>query len=333
MADSEVKVASFLDELVDKIIDEFIVGGAANLTAEIQHLLTTLMTLYVVLWGLRMMAGQTPARGLITEFARVSVVLLLLTNFDLYNRFVKEPLLTLPEYMAAVVTGAERSVGLIELVDQVLSTGWEVGATYWSEGSLFSNDLGLYMVAIMIWLCVVLPTVLAVFLLILSKLYLGALLVLGPLVVALTLFERTRGYFERWIAEIVTRCLVILFAVLVPKIMLFYFQDNLEHVRAAFESNDTVYASLVVILFFSLSQILFYWQIPVVASAIAGGFQLAPHGMDYRVHRASLSLPTLYNRFAEACDRLADHIEERYVKPHYSFPDNPNPFGRAAYWW
>ena len=309
MPESEVSAVQFLDELAVQIVDEFIVGGAANVAREMNHILSALVTIYVVLWGYRMLAGLAPVRGLLLEFVKLSAVLLLVTNFENYNTFVKDPLFTLPEYMASAATGSDPTLGLVGLVDRVLTSGFEVGAAYWSEAGLLLGDMGLYLLAILIWISVAIPTALAAFLLILSKIYMGVLLVFGPLVIALTLFDRTRGYFERWIIEIVNRSLVILLAILVPKIMLFYFLNNLDGIAETFRTGEGAIGSVIVIVFFSIAQILFYWQIPVVASSIAGGFQLAPTGVDRRLQNAILGLPGGYMRMARASAHFADRLE------------------------
>ena len=310
MAESgTVGVVQFLDELVAKIVDDLIVGGATHMAAEAATLMPLMLWLYIIFWGYRMLGGVAPTRSLVLELVKVMMVLLLVLNFEHYNRFVKEPLFALPEYLAAVAIGADLDQGVVALMDEVLTTGFRVGGRYWSEASLFSGDLGLYFVAILIWVSVAVPAAFAAFLLILSKLYIGVLLVFGPLVIALTLFPRTSGYFERWLAEIVTRSLTIAFAVLVPKILLFYFEQNLSEIEASFQNGNTAFATAIVVLFFSIVQILFYWQVPTVASALGGGFQLAPHGIDRRLHNAMLATPAAVMRFSRATERLAGRFE------------------------
>ncbi len=313
MPEGSVRTVEFIDSLVSQIVDDFIIGGAANVAEEAGRLLTPMATLYVVVWGYRLMAGREQTRGLAWEMARLSAILLLVLNFETYNQYVKDPLISLPEYMASVVTGADPDAGLVSQLDQALTSGFAVGAAYWDEASLFRGNIGFYFLAMLIWVLVALPIALAAFLVVLSKLYISVLLVLGPIVIALTLFERTRGYFERWIAEMVTRSLVVMFAVLVPKIIVFYFQNNLEQISDNFSSSpNAAFASAIVIMFFSICQILFYWQIPVVASAIAGGFQLAPHGIDQRLHRGIVGFPASYARAERASGRLHEgQLRER----------------------
>lgn len=309
MADTEITTVEFMDQLVSRIIDDLIVGGAANVAAEAERLLTPMVTLYVVVWGYRLMAGRESTRGLAWEMARLSAILLLVVNFETYNQYVKEPLVSLPEYMASVVIGGDPNEGIVGQLDRTLKSGFSVGAYYWGEASLLRGEFGLFFFALLIWVSVAIPIAMAAFLVVLSKLYVGVLLVLGPIVIALTLFERTRGYFERWINEVVTRSMVVMFAVLVPKIMTYYFEKNLDTINQYHHSGDGIFASAFVIIFFSISQVLFYWQIPVIASAIASGFQLAPHGIDRRIHQGVLGAPAAFKRMEKNID---GYLEQRW---------------------
>ena len=303
-ATEEASVVQFLDALAAEIVDDFVVGSVTFVLEELAAVLPLVLTVYVILWGYRMFSGLGAPRALVMELVKLSAVLILILNFEAYNSLVKEPVFRLPDDLAAVMVGRDTGAGVVELVDEVLTEGFRVGAAYWSEGGILGGGLGLLLVAIMIWISVALPAALAAFLIVLSKLYLGVLLAVGPVVILLTLFERTRGIFDRWLAEVLTKSLTVAFAILVPRILLHHFLENLKAMSAAFEDGPDTVATLIVILFFAVAQVLFYWQVPGLASALGGGLQLAPHGIDRRVHQKALSAPS---KLAEWAGGMGDH--------------------------
>ena len=292
LLEGDASVVRFLDRLAEQVVDDFVVGTLASLSAELAAVAPLVLVLYLVLWGYRMFEGVAPPRALVGELVRLSAVLALILHYETYNRLVKEPVYRFPEDLAAVLVGSETGVGVIELIDRVLTEGFRVGAAYWAEGGMFGAGIGLTMIAILIWISVVLPVALAAFLIVLSKLYLGVLLAVGPLVILLTLFDRTRGIFDRWVAELLTKGLTVVFAILVPRILLHHFLAQLQTMIEIDDHLQTSLATLVVVLFFAIAQVLFYWQVPGLAAALGAGLQLAPHGIDRRVHERVLALPS-----------------------------------------
>ena len=309
IGEGEAGIVRFLDALAERIVDDFVVGSVASVREELASVLPLVLTVYVILWGYRMLSGLGAPRALVAELMKLSAVLILVLNYEAYNSLVKEPVYRLPDDLAAILVGREAGAGVVELVDQVLTEGFRVGAAYWSEGGILGGRIGLFLIAIMIWISVAVPAALAAFLIVLSKLYLGVLLAVGPAVILLTLFDRTRGIFDRWLAEVLTKALTVAFAILVPRILLHHFHTNLAAMSAAFEDGPNTVSTLIVILFFSMAQVLFYWQVPGLASALGGGLQLAPHGVDRRIHQEVLSAPLALREAAGEVRDYARRVE------------------------
>jgi type IV secretion system protein VirB6 len=64
---------------------------------------------------------------------------------------------------------------------------------------VFNGDFGYYVAGAIVWVLMGLVCVYTMFLIALSSIALAVLLALGPLFIALLLFDATRRFFEAWI--------------------------------------------------------------------------------------------------------------------------------------
>ena len=121
------------------------------------------------------------------------------------------------------------------------------------------------------------------FLVALSSVALAVLLALGPLFLALLLFETTRRFFEAWVAQLANYALISILTVLVAALLLQIVESYAEQTAArgsAILTVDALDMVLMAVLVFLLMR-----QVMPIAAALAGGVALSTLRADEPLHR------------------------------------------------
>ena len=183
-----------------------------------------LLTLYVAFIGYRLLLGRTPLRvGEMTISAlKIGVVVVLATNWTLYQTLIYDTLFKGPEQLAGALMGVmqpEGSVfrgnpfdGLQIAFDQLLLSASSFSGKAGPQSATFQGGpgfaaFGLHGSAYLMMLTT-LGLVLA------SKIVLALILGLAPLFAVFLLFEPTRGLFEGWLKAAIGFALAPLLAIL-----------------------------------------------------------------------------------------------------------------------
>ncbi|HEX2560194.1 type IV secretion system protein [Phenylobacterium sp.] len=186
--------------------------------------LTLLLTIYIALFGFRLLVGRASLRiGDLTMTAlKIGAVLALATNWPTYQQLVFDTLFRGPEQLAgsilgtmqgpAAVLGANPFQALQVVYDEMQSSaaflsGRTLGAPSPLQGGPAFAAFALNTSAFLM-LMTSLGAVLA------AKIVLGVLLGLGPLFIVFLLFDATRGIFEGWLRACLAFALAPLMAVL-----------------------------------------------------------------------------------------------------------------------
>jgi type IV secretion system protein VirB6 len=115
------------------------------------------------------------------------------------------------------------------------------------------------------------------FLLALSRIALAVLLALGPLFMALVLFDNTKRFFESWIAQLANYAFVAILTVLLAALMLHLLETAAEQAVAAGGGIQIAHA-LRVCMAAGLT-FLVMRQVMPMAAALASGFALSTFGV------------------------------------------------------
>jgi type IV secretion system protein VirB6 len=171
--------------------------------------LTAILTIYVAFIGYRLMLGQSQLR--VGEFAvtavKIGAVLALATQWDAYQALIYRFLFEAPQQLASALLGAVHPAGSA-LGDNVFdglqrafddlsgfATGYASHAT--PQTSPFMGGTGLGALVLTSSATILLLSSLGV--LLTAKIVLSLLLAVGPIFIALFLFDGARGLFEGWL--------------------------------------------------------------------------------------------------------------------------------------
>ncbi|MBV9695594.1 MAG: type IV secretion system protein [Gammaproteobacteria bacterium] len=247
----------------------------ARVAAALEPAVVTLATVYVMLWGFLQLTGRIE-EPLLTGLKRIvtlAIVLGAALHLWLYNSVLVDTFYRAPAQLAAAVVGSDDPVALL---DDIWSQGGAVADTLWNNGGVFSGDFGYYIAGAAVWVLMGLLCVYTMFLIALSSIALAVLLALGPLFLALLLFEATRRFCAAWLAQLANYALITVLTVLVAALLLQVVASYARQTAArgaALLTVDALDMLLMALLVFLLLR-----QILPIAAALAGGVALSSFG-------------------------------------------------------
>jgi type IV secretion system protein VirB6 len=236
----------------------------------------TLATVYVMVWGYLQLTGriEEPLTAGLKRLVTLAVVLGAALHLWLYNSLIVDTFYRAPAQLAAAVVGTTDPVTTL---DVIWSRGGAVAGYLWNNGGVFSGDFGYYVAGAVVWVLIGLLCVYTMFLVALSSVALAVLLALGPLFIALLLFDTTRRFFEAWVAQLANYALITILTVLVAALLLQVVESYAQQTAArgaAIVTVDALDMVLVAVLVFLLLR-----QVMPIASALAGGIALSTFGV------------------------------------------------------
>lgn len=250
---------------IDERLNAFLGDRLSSVIAVVEGPLRVALVLYVLLYGYAILRGTISEP--VMDFAIRSIKLALLyalATTAAYSGFVTQPLFTdLPNALTQAISGsAAPNVGAA--FDQFLAYAGYLSETIAREGSAF--DPAPYIVAAAVLVIGALACALGFGVVMVAKLALALLVALGPIFIAMALFDATRRYFFGWLSQAVNY--LVLFA-----LMITIFQLVLALVRdqwSAIEGHDPMVGGLIFIALCLLGAI-FFLQTPAIAAGVAGG--------------------------------------------------------------
>jgi type IV secretion system protein VirB6 len=290
----------------------YVSDTATNIISAISGVAYSMLMIYVMLWGWSMMRGMIsePVTDGVTRIIRLAVITGLALNLGLYNSYISSFLWNTPDAMAGIVaSGYSNTTSNVQYLDGLMSKMYDVGNAFWQEANAAGGlipDIGMTVVAILIWLAAVLATGFAAFLLALSKMALAIILAIGPIFVLLLIFEGTKRFFEAWLGQALNYVILVVLTAAAIKLILTIITTYLNVAGTAMVATPTIDKALPVMVM-CLIAALVMMQLPSIASALGGGVAistLGAVGWTYGKARATMSamrptsLKRSYNRAA-----------------------------------
>ncbi|WP_016916350.1 type IV secretion system protein [Vreelandella stevensii] len=266
-------------ERIDNALNDYIITSATQVIDFIAPIFTSLMIIWIAIWGYLMMFGRVgePLQEGVFRILRIGFILTLGLTVGTYADVVVGVLSNGPETLASVVTGAPPG-SVATSLDTLFSKIFEVSEAAWNRAGVMNGNFGLYIIGAAILIAGGMLTVVVAFLILLSKIMTAVLLVLGPLFISMLLFNATQRWFESWLGMVVNYGLILVIGAAVGQLMVElggYYIDSMSNGDSATMANLGDAAMLCII--YALC-ILVVKQVPSVASALGGGLALATQG-------------------------------------------------------
>ncbi len=258
------------------ILANYIGNNTQRIAGALEPALVTLATVYIMIWGYLHLMGRidepfaTGMKRIITLVVIVGGAL----HLWLYNDLIIDTFFNAPGQLAAAVIGADDSV---TIVDQIIFTGGDTAQLLIQKGGVFHGDFSYYIAGFAVYSIVGLTAIYVMFLLALSKIALSVLLALGPMFIALLLFESTKRFFESWIAQLANYAFTTILAVLMAALMLTLVSAAAQQAAArggSIEIADAVRVCMAAGLTFLVMR-----QVMPMAAGLASGLALSSFGV------------------------------------------------------
>lgn len=249
---------------VDSVFVSFFSSGASRVATSVRPVFNVLVTLYVVLWGVSIWRGliEEPMSDGITRILKIVLIGTFALNSGVYAPQIAQAIFQMPDELAGVlISGASTASPIL--------------------------SLGMLLQAIGVWVFTVILVGYAAALILLSKIGLSIVLALGPLFIALLLFEPTRQLFSGWLAQAINGVLTYVVAVAIVALGLQFFQSAATASLNAMDTATPQFTALFPLLIVGGAVFLTLMQSGAIASALAGGIQIGTlGGVGWALNRA-----------------------------------------------
>ncbi|HWZ63618.1 MAG TPA: type IV secretion system protein [Steroidobacteraceae bacterium] len=258
------------------LLTGYIADNVARIAAALEPAIVTLGVLYVMVWGYLELTGQIeePFVTGVKRIVTLAVILGCALSLWLYNSVIVDTFFNAPAELGAVVVGAFDPVGVI---DQIIFVGGDAANLLLQQGGLLEGNFAYYLAGIGVYLVVGLTAIYTIFLLALSRIALSVLLALGPLFIALLLFNTTKRFLEAWIAQLANYAFIAVLAVLVAALMLRVV--TVAASQAVSEGGSIDIASAVRVCMAAGLTFLVMRQVMPMAAGLASGLALSSFGV------------------------------------------------------
>ncbi|MFZ3896660.1 type IV secretion system protein [Salmonella enterica] len=279
MATSNSAVYQNVFEYINNVCHGYIGTSVSNVASAIGPAAYNLLGIYIILWGLSSALGliKEPIMDAMIRIAKVSIIFGIAINLMSYNAYVTDVFYNTPEQLANALRGNTESTTTINMLDQILVGGYDVGKKFWDKGGILDGDFGMYIIAILVWAETILVTLYGCFLTVLSKIALSIIISIGPVFILTLLFQATGNFFNSWIQQLSN---YFLLQVLVAAAGIFVLDF---YVRASSTTAAITDATQIDQLFpFIITGgicLLVLAQLPSVAAGLAGGISLSSYGV------------------------------------------------------
>lgn len=270
-----VPAYSFYTKFLENIQETLNIAITDNLDGLIPWLtpiVRSLLIIYVAIWGIQNLMGtaRSPLTASFLKLIKVAFIVMFALKSAEYNGRIVDLIMNGPDQISAALSGGA-AVGASSL-DQTMSKGLDMAEVLFNEAGV--TNIAPFFQGLLLLLGVVLATLYAAFLLILSKVALCVMLSLGPIFIVSALFESTKKWFDAWISQVFNFSLLMLLVYIVLNIGMSFFTNAVSSMSAATAGVGVDWSATSQLCILSWILVLVFKQLPGFASALSGGFQL-----------------------------------------------------------
>ncbi|WP_457578369.1 type IV secretion system protein [Ensifer adhaerens] len=293
------QVFAFVDEQFKAPLETFVSDGTSNISEWISGPLTAAVTLYVVLYGYLVLRGsvQEPILDFAFRTIKLAIIVMLVRDADEYQTYVTDIFFEgLPrEISQALNTGAAPSASTF---DSLLDKGHACAKEIWARSSWpvdFVTGIGGMMVIGASFIVAAIGYIVSLY----ARLALAIVLAIGPIFVALAMFQATRRFTEAWLGQLANFVILQVLVVAVGSLLI----TCIDTTFTAIQGYTDVLMRPTALCAICLAALYVFYQLPNIASALAAGGASLTYGYGAARDAHESTLAWAASRTAHAAGR------------------------------
>ncbi|ODR88827.1 type IV secretion system protein [Sinorhizobium alkalisoli] len=301
------QVFSFVDAQFKAPLENFISSGTSNIANWVSGPLTAALTLYVVLYGYLVLRGsvQEPVLEFAFRAIKLAIIVMLIRNASEYQTYVTNIFFeTLPkEISQALNSGTAPSASTF---DSLLDKGQRCAYEIWSRASWpvdIVTGVGGMMVIGASFIVAAIGYIVSLY----ARLALAIVLAIGPIFIALAMFQATRRFTESWIGQLANFVILQVLVVAIGSLLI----TCIDTTFTAIEGYSDVLMRPIALCAICLAALYVFYQLPGIASALAAGGASLTYGYGAARDAHESTLAWAASRAAGAVGRGARSLSRR----------------------
>lgn len=261
------EVFGFVDGQFKTPLENFVSTGTSNIASWVSGPLAAALTLYIVLYGYLVLRGsvQEPILEFAFRAIKLAIIVMLVRNASDYQTYVTNIFFeTLPKEIAqALNTGATPSASTF---DSLLDKGQKCAYEIWSRASWpvdIVTGVGGMMVIGASFLVAAIGYIVSLY----ARLALAIILAIGPIFIALAMFQSTRRFTESWIGQLANFVILQVLVVAIGSLLI----TCIDTTFTAIEGYSDVLMRPIALCAICIAALYVFYQLPGIASALASG--------------------------------------------------------------
>jgi len=260
-------VFAFLDNHFSSPLQNFISSSTSGISGWVTGPLTAALTLYVILYGFLVLRGsvQEPIMEFAFRAMKLAIILMLVRNASEYQNYVTNVFFEiLPrEVSEALNTGGAPSASTF---DSLLDKGQKSANDIWAQSAWPVDPLTSFAGLVVIVVTFIVASIGYVVSLY-ARVALAIVLAIGPIFIALAMFQSTRRFTEAWIGQLANFVILQVLVVAVGSLLVTSFATMFTTI----EAYSDVLMRPIAVGAIGLAALYVFYQLPGIASALASG--------------------------------------------------------------
>ncbi len=260
-------VFDFADGQFKQPLETFVSVGTSNIADWVAGPLTVAVTLYIVLYGYLVLRGSVtdPILDFVFRAIKLAIVVTLVKNAGEYQTYVTNLFFNvLPhEISQALNSGTAPSASTF---DSLLDKGQASATDIWSRASWpvdIVTGVGGMLVIGVSFVVAGIGYVVSLY----ARLALAVVLAIGPIFIALAMFQSTRRFTEAWIGQLVNFVILQVLVVAIGSLLI----ACIDSTFTAIDGYSDVLMRPIALCAIGFAALYVFYQLPGIASALAAG--------------------------------------------------------------